>query len=302
MIRTSRAGEVERLVADLRDGAPVQREAAIARLRVIGARAIDKLAALVAHGQPSAARAAALTALEGIDDPRAVDLALGALADADPEVAGSAIGMLRSWVTREDGTRVMDALTAIALDTKRPPPLRRGALTALSDLPRDLIQPVLDQAASSLGTDTPVDPASAREWLAEHQDAPLSELHEFIVRARDAGKQEPSPRRHQEWLAARAAAHAVLARRGSRVALYDLREAFDASAGPLPLDFLAAVTMVGDASCLEPMARAWVASPGEEAWWRDRLADAAADIMHRTRLSGRSNVVKRIRGKWTGFL
>ncbi len=251
---------------------------------------------------PPSARAAALKALEGIDDPRAVDLALGALADADAEVAGSAIGVLRSWVTREDGTRVMDALTAIALDTKRPPPLRRGALAALSDLPRDLIQPVRDQAASSLGTDTPADPASAREWLAEHQDAPLSELHEFIVRARDAGKQDPSARRRQEWLAARAAAHAVLARRGSRVALYDLREAFDASAGPLPLDFLAAVTMVGDASCLEPMARAWAASPVEEAWWRDRLADGAADIMHRTRLSGRSNVVKRIRGKWTGFL
>ena len=122
------------------------------------------------------------------------------------------------------------------------------------------------------------------------------------MRARDAGKQDQSPRRRQEWLTARAAAHAVLARRGSRVALYDLREAFDASAGPLPLDFLAAVTMVGDASCLEPMARAWAASPVEEAWWRDRLADGAADIMHRTRLSGRSNVVKRIRGKWTGFL
>ena len=57
-----------------------------------------------------------------------------------------------------------------------------------------------------------------------HQDAPLSELHEFIVRARDAEKQDPSPRRRQEWQVTRAAAHAVLARRGSRVALYDLRE------------------------------------------------------------------------------
>ncbi len=100
----------------------------------------------------------------------------------------------------------------------------------------------------------------------------------------------------------RAAAHAVLARRGSRVALYDLRETFDAAQAPLPLDFLAAVTTLGDASCLEPMARAWAASPAGETWWRDRLADAAADIMHRTRLSGRSNVVKRIRGRWTGFL
>jgi len=302
VIRASRAGEVARLVAVLRDGEPVQRDAAIARLRVIGTRAVDKVSALLAHGQPSPARAAALRALEGVDDLRIVDLGLGALADPETEVVSAAIGVLRAWVAREDGTRVMDALAAIALDTGRPPALRRAALHALSDLPRDLVQPVVDQAAASLGADTADDPADAREWLASHQDAPLSDLHELIVRARDAAQQEPSSLRSREWLAARAAAHALLARRGSRVALYDLRETLDASTGPLPLDFLAAVTMVGDASCLEPMARAWAASPVEEAWWRDRLADTAAEVMHRTRLSGRSSVVKRIRMKWAGFL
>jgi hypothetical protein len=86
------------------------------------------------------------------------------------------------------------------------------------------------------------------------------------------------------------------------VALYDLRETFDAAAAPLPLDFLVAASAIGDASCLEPLARAWAAAPPGETWWRDRLADVAAEIMHRTRLSGRSNVVKRIRTRWTGFL
>jgi lysyl-tRNA synthetase class II len=62
------------------------------------------------------------------------------------------------------------------------------------------------------------------------------------------------------------------------------------------------VVAIGDATCLEPMARAWAAAPGSEAWWRDRLADAATDIMHRTRLSGRSALVKRIRQKWPKFL
>jgi hypothetical protein len=300
--RTSGGGEVERLVADLRDGAPLQREVAIARLRVIGARAIDKLSALLAPGQPAAARAAALNALEGVDDPRAMDLALGALADTDPDMVSGAVAVLRGWVTREHGTRVMEALTAVALDTTRSPVLRRAALDALSDLPLELVQPLLDQATPALAPVMPDDPAAAREWLARHENAPLSELHAFIVHAREAAKQEPSARRQHEWLGTRAAAHAVLARRGSRVALYDLREAFDGSDRPLPLDFLAAVTTVGDATCLEPMARAWAAAPAEETWWRDRLADAAADIMHRTRLSGRSHVVKRIRGKWTGFL
>jgi hypothetical protein len=85
------------------------------------------------------------------------------------------------------------------------------------------------------------------------------------------------------------------------VALYDLREAFDTATGPLAPDFLVAITAIGDESCLEPMARAWAAATGE-AWWRDRLADAAADIMRRARLNGRSVVVKRLRTKWPGFI
>ena len=299
MIRRSRAGEVERLVADLRDGPALRRDAAVARLRVIGARAIDKVSALLGSSQPSAARAAALKALDGVDDRRVISLALGRLADADAGVVTGAIGVLRGWVTRE--ASVLDALAAFALDPARPSALRLAALDALSELPRELVEPLLPHAGTA-NVPTLDNPVGAREWLAAHQGVPLSELHEFIAHAREAERQETSARRRHEWLVTRAAAHAVLARRGSRVALYDLRETFDAAQAPLPLDFLVAVTALGDASCLEPMARAWAASPAHETWWRDRLADAAAEIMHRTRLSGRSNVVKRIRAKWTGFL
>ena len=301
VIRASRAGEVDRLVADLQRGPAAARDAAIARLRVIGARAVDKLSTLLAGAHPPPVRAAAVKALEGIDDERVIDPALGALADADSDVVTCAIGVLRTWITREKGTRVMDGLIAIAVDRSRDRAARRAALDALADLPQHVVQPVLQQATATLGAAAPDDPVSAREWLDAHQDASLSELHEFIVRAREAEKGEPLTQR-RDWQVTRAAAHAVLAQRGSRVALYDLRETFDAAQGPLPLDFLTAARKVGDASCLEPMARAWAASPAAETWWRDRLADAAADIMHRTRLSGRSNVVKRIRAKWTGFL
>ena len=289
-------------MADLRDGSALQRDAAIARLRVIGGRAIDKLSPLLAAAEPAIVRATALKALEGVDDPRVVPLALDRLADADTEVVSGAIGVLRGWVTREDGTRVMDALTTLALDTARPSTLRLAALDALSHLPRHLVDPLLQHAHAANLAPVLDDPIGAREWLAAHHGVPLSELHEFIVHAREAEKRESSARRRQDWLVTRAAAHAVLAQRGSRVALYDLREAFDAAKAPLPLDFLVAVTTIGDASCLEPMARAWAAAPAGETWWRDRLADVAADIMHRTRLSGRSNVVKRIRTRWAGFL
>jgi hypothetical protein len=124
----------------------------------------------------------------------------------------------------------------------------------------------------------------------------------LVARSREQEHAEPAAQRRQEWLATRGAVHAALARRGSRVSLYDLRETLDAAQAPLPVDFLTAVTTIGDATCLEPLARAWAAAPASEPWWRDRLAGAAAEIMRRAQLSGRSAVVKRVRAKWSGFI
>ena len=54
---------------------------------------------------------AALSVLESFDEPRAIPLALRALHDGDADVA-PAIGVLRGWLTREDGTQALDAVTA----------------------------------------------------------------------------------------------------------------------------------------------------------------------------------------------
>jgi HEAT repeat protein len=296
-----KANPLARLLDDLRSRRTIDREAAVARLRVLGSRAVPHLAALIESTPDAQTRRAALQALDGIDDPRAIDPAAAAIEDTDVDVAGAAIGVLRGWVTRESGTRVLDALTGVALDRSRDARVRLAALDALSELPRDLVQPILEHAPAD-SPRTVDDPGAVREWVAAHgEQAPLSELHDAVVRAHDRERADPSARRKQDWLVARGAAHAALARRGSRVALYDLRETFERTTSPLPLDFLTAITLVGDASCLEPLAQAWASSPGE-AWWRERLESAAADIVHRTRLSGRSAVVKRIRSKWTGFL
>ena len=246
-------------------------------------------------------RASALSALEGLDDPRSIDLALQAIADPDGDVVIAAVGVLRSWLTRETGASALDALTALALDRARDQRVRLAALDALSELPRELVQPVLERAAVPAGPPLD-DPVALRDWIARRAaDAPLSELHDIIVRAREREQVDASARRRQEWLATRGAAHAALSRRDSRVALYDLREAFDAATSPLPIDFLTAITQIGDASCLVPMAQAWAAS-AKETWWRERLQSAADEIMHRTRLSGRSAVMKRLRANWPGFL
>jgi len=305
-IKTSSSREVETLLAQLRNGRSADRDAAVARLRVIGARAIDRLSATIgATGESAATRAAALRALEDLEDPRARDAALRAARDDDEDVAAAAIAVLRGWIADDAGAHVLDTLTAIALDQERPARARLAALDAISQLPRDLVQPVLQQMGiegRGLGlAPAPDDPIAARDWLSRQDRAPLSTLHDFIVEVRNRERQEPSARRRQDWLVTRGAAHALLARRGSRVALYDLRETFDAAQAPLPLDFLTAITSLGDVDCLEPMARAW-ASVGTDAWWKDRVADAATDIMHRLRLSGRSGIVKRIRAKYDGFL
>ncbi len=274
----------------------------MARLRLAGSRALPRLTLVIqSHADPRA-RAAALQALDGIDDARARAVALSALAAAEPPLVVAALGVLRAWAGREDGAELLDVVTAIALDTNREAAVRVAALDALSDLPPHIVQPIRAQAQVDDVAPPSDDPVEVRGWAADAgRSAAFSALHALIVRIREHERDASEEGLRQEWRTTRGAVHAALAARGSRVALYDLRESFDAAAAALPLDFLVAVTAIGDASCLEPMARAWQAA-AHDTWWRERLADAASDIMHRARLSGRSAVVKRIRGKWSGFL
>jgi hypothetical protein len=305
------AGGLSQLVIDLRSTDTVRREAAIARLRVAGPAAIPHLRTLITSDPDMAARAAALTVLEGIDDERVDAVGRAALATPDSGVVIAALRLLRGRVAREQGVRTLDALTAVALDESRETSVRRAALDALSELPAELVAPVVAAVRGQGGQGQEGeggeglqagDPRAVGEWLGRHgATASLSSIHDLMTRLRERERTEPDAGRRQEWLTARGATHAVLAGRGSRVALYDLREAFDEATGALPLDFLAAVTAIGDASCLEPMARAWAAAP-HETWWRDRLAGAARDIMRRTRLTARHAVVKRVRSKWPGVL
>jgi HEAT repeat protein len=302
VIRSSSAREVEQLLHDLRDASAVRREAAIARLRVLGSRAVARLETLVQAGSDPD-RVLALQALEGIDDPRVVDVALAALHDAHPGVRLQAIQALRPWVAREEGTRVMEALVACALAGDQGVDVRAAVRDALSQLPSDIIQPVLEQMPAAVATDVvPGEPAAIQAWIAAHEDAPLSSLHAVISALRGHESREAEDTVRVAWSVARGAGHAALARRGSAVALYDLRETFDRAAVPLPLDYLTAITLIGDASCVESLARSWFATPPAEVWWRERVADAAATIASRLKLTKRHAIVKRIHTRWPGFL
>jgi len=302
-VRPGKPGQIDRLVADLSRADATVRDAAVARLRVTGARALPHLSQLIQSTAPAPARAAALAALEGLDDERAIGLARAALPDADTGVALAAVAVLRGWLAREDGTQVLDAITATALDKRRDAAVRLAALDALSELPPDLVAPIRERAPIDTGAQPALeDPPALRAWLGEHATtAPLSALHAAVTGARERELGEPAGHRRDEWTRVRGAAHVALAHRGSRVAVYDLRESFDRARTPLPGDFLAAAARIGDDSCLEPLARAWAESRNEP-WWRSRLMESAADIVTRLKLTGRNATMKRLRTKWPGFV
>jgi hypothetical protein len=299
---TSRPSEVDRLIADLESSDPVRRDVSVARLRVLGARALPRLAKFIDSPAAASARASALSALEGIEDRHAASIAVSALGAADAAVVVAALAVLRSWVPRERGTRLLEAITAIAIDRSRNARIRVAAIEALSDLPDHLVRPIREQAPPPEAAGPSLDdPVAAREWVDAHgRHARLSILHEAIKTFRDLEARATTNRRRGEWTNARAAAHRVLAERGSRLALYDARETFSSAQSPLPAGFLEALTCVGDVSCLEPLARAW--SAAREPGWRAQLAEAARRIVVRCKLGGRNTVVKGIRANWPGFI
>jgi hypothetical protein len=308
VIRSSSSRDIERLITDLLEVSGSRRDAAVARLRIIGPRADVRLAALIRSDAPSAARAAALRALEGRPDGSALRLARASAADPDPEVARAAIAVLRGFVMQEGGTDALDVLSGLALDSQREPQVRLAALDALSELPPAVVRPLLQRMPASLlepdGAGATLerldDPLELHEWIAQHESAPLSTLHDVVRRCRDREAQDVPARTRVAWTTARGAAHAALARRGSRVALYDLRESFDAADSALPLDFLSAMNTLGDVTCLSPLAHAWTAST--DGWWRERLQEAARAIVERHRLTGRHAALKRLRTQHPNFV
>jgi hypothetical protein len=94
----------------------------------------------------------------------------------------------------------------------------------------------------------------------------------------------------------------ALAQRGSRLALYDLRESLETAKGPLPVEFLAALTLIGDATCLEAIAAAHARAKAKDAWWREHLARAFRDIVGRERLTKRHAALRRIEKRWPGAI
>ncbi len=328
VIKASTGRQVDTLIADLGSPRAITRDGAVARLTVIGERAVSRLMALVANRQATTeTRVAAIHALEGIGDMRAFDPALAALDDADPAVGAAAIGVLQVFLTSARGMDALDRLSATALDRTRDRIVRLAAIRALRDLGAGTIGPLLaalgsdpDQAiamAAGLGPAAAADPFKILKDAAEGAlpdspdvlklaltesaaQAPPAVLQQVIERVRFREGAETGPVR-AEWTALRGAAHAALAQRGSRLALYDLKESLESAREPLPVEFLGAAAIIGDTSCLECVAAAFARALEHggrvDDWWRQRLTDVFRTIAAREQVTRRTVAGKKLSAK-----
>jgi hypothetical protein len=330
VIQRSSSAQTATLIADLIGDDPVRREAAIARLAIAGERAVDRLLAALADAtarSDSNVTAVILRTLELVGSSRAVPAALARLSDTNDAVAVAAAGALRPHLRADDddvATRVLEALTALALAADRSDPPRLTALDALGEMGTEALQPIRDRlrgdpsarvrrmAGWADDEDAPVNAAAqleaaARGELPDEADAlrslltqagatvALSVLHELILtlrtKERAVADANSAPDVVMSWTAARGAAHQVLAERQSRLAVFDLRDTFERASSRLPLGFVAAITMVGDASCLPALAAAW--QQVEDGWMRDHIAAAFQAIMQREGLTRRHAAVRK---------
>lgn len=327
-IQRSAATEIRQLVERLVSGEAVDRDAASARLAVIGARATRALIRALEAAANASAQTAILRTLEAIHDPHSVGTVMRWTDSPDVEVASAAVSVLRRFLRYDDAAlanAAFELLTSVTLDPTRPAPVRAAALEALSDLPpettREVLRqleneadpqlhavegasetarPTVDALAEMTQASLCPEPHVLRGMLErEGRTVPLAVLGRLVELLRSREEAEAASARRTEWQAARAAVHQALAERNSRLALYDLRESLAVVPGPLPVGFLAALERVGDASCLEEVAAAYLRARGaRDEWWTDHLARVFRTITRRAKLTKRSAALKRVIAKY----
>ncbi|MEO7189652.1 MAG: hypothetical protein ABI051_01200 [Vicinamibacterales bacterium] len=323
-IRSSPTAEITRLIADLSSADAIKRDSAAARLAIIGAVATPRLIAVAEDAAADvAARAAALRAMTAAPNAAVIRLAGAMLRVPQDELAIEAVELCRVLMQGPEpaATVAFGQLTELALDTTAGVERRLAAVAGLETLPDALMTPVYEalsrdsekrivarvvrKQAGLTSTfedlvetgfsDSPDVILALVRGEAEH--ARLTALRRGVDVARTRERQE-SGETASAWRLVRAELHEALASRGSRLALYDLRETLDKAAEPLPVGFLTAARAIGDTGCLEALAAAWVGADSADRWWRDQLADTFKSIVQRERLTRSNATLRRILSRW----
>ncbi len=326
VIKASAASEIRQLIEALGGADEVRREAAIARLAVIGARAVDGLRRAYASTTDRDTKVAVLRALESTGDGRTIAIARQAISEGG-DVAAAGAAALRGLLDSPHSptsTQALDVLVSTALDHTADRVVRLAAFDALQGIPEGVRARVAealrsdpDERLKARAADASFTAATADDvWqdalegalpdspgvlrdaaTTRSASAALSSLQKMIDACRAREGAVPRAKR-QEWQAVRGALHQALALRGSRIAVYDLRESLQDIKEHLPTSFLAALHVVGDQSCLEPVAAAYARADPADAWWRAQLAGAFRAIARREHVTRRHTVVKRIEARW----
>lgn len=321
-IHSSRRADIGALIARLSDSDPVARESATARLVVLGELAGPALRALLDDATaPSTARIRALQTLVVTHRQAALDSAGAVVAGADEPLALEAIELLGDALSDAmdpvGADRALEHLTRLALDTSLPERRRLAALDPLSRLPARLRRPVFEAVANdanpTIATRARKPHSTPRGRLAHWADderlpstpdvladaltleadqLAITALQRLIdlVRAREKASSESE---RDGWRSVRGLLHDTLARRGSAIALYDLRETLEQTNQPVSAHFLSAATTVADATCLNAIAVRWVHA-GPDVWLRDQLERIFHAVVNRARLRRQSPVLAKL--------
>jgi hypothetical protein len=281
----SRAGEIKELIATLGDGRPARRDAALARLTLIGERCVPQtLAAL--KSRTAAVRLGALAILERVASPRVVPEIAPVLADAEDSVAARGAqalavlggaeaaqaleGVLRSprlavalaaaegLIRLQDRgvSEALEPLLGILFDEGGQDDVRLVAFASLARLPRAERAPLLKRLS---GTRSVRLARAAAGRPGPEGVTAIPDLHREIERLREMGGPAMTPAARDE---SRARLHLALARLDSRIALYDLREMLEARPLRAAGELLEAAQLIGDKSFIPPLARLAFEEPG----------------------------------------
>lgn len=321
------------LVNDVVAGAPIAREAAVARLAIAGARAEGLVIQAIGAAQPRG-QAALLGVIERWTTARALAAGIDCLSSADPTVSAAAVAAVRPHLGSEDpdaAARALDALVTTCLDDTRAEAARLAAIDALADVGGDAVEAVhqrLREDASprirrtvvgvagragaagrvglagaaqleALAADPGRDPLVVQRLIGEAgAQATLAALHQLVLAVGHLERTTASDAERAGWTLALGAAHRALAARGSRLARQDLRDALERTPPERLGELVQAAEAIGDAACLAPLAAAWTSAA--EGGTRTRLASAFAAIVAREGLTRRHAAVKDVIARWPG--
>jgi hypothetical protein len=319
------APSIAALVHDVVAGAPIAREAAVARLAIAGGRAEALVIQALTAAEP-AAQAALLGVLERWTTARALSAAIDCLSADDPTVATAAVAAVRPHLLSPDADlagRALDALVTTSLDAGRAEAARLAAIDAVADAggsavaavrarlrddPNERIRRAVASDAGPAGTagaaqqmealaaDPGRDPLAVQRLIGEAgAQGSLAALHQLVLAIAHRERTASSDAERAGWTVALGAAHHALAGRGSRLARMDLRDALERTPPERLGELVAAAEAVGDASCLAPLAAAWSAGEGST---RARVAAAFAAIVAREGLSRRHAAIKDVIARW----